>query len=146
MIGSVDMGIARSSKRTSAIKPFRVRRSQQAAPVSFYWWPITEAKIRRAAQKLVDELRPEKIILFGSFAYGQPTIDSDVDLLIIVNSNLRPHARSMQASEVLSPRPFPVDLIVRTPAEIVDRLKVGDCFVEEIVTKGKVLYERTSRR
>jgi predicted nucleotidyltransferase len=140
------MGIARTSPPTSAIKPFRVRRSTQVAPASFYWWPITEAKIRRAAQKLVDELQPEKIILFGSFAYGRPTIDSDVDLLIIMNTRLRPHARSMQASEVLSPRPFPVDLIVRTPAEIAERLRVKDCFIEEIVTKGKVLYERTPRR
>src|SRR5512135_868361 len=107
------MGAARTTP-TSVIKPFRVRRSTQSAPASFYWWPITEAKIRRAAQKLVDELQPEKIILFGSFAYGHPTIDSDVDLLIIMDTHLRLHARSMQASEVLTPRPFPVDLIVRT--------------------------------
>ena len=140
------MGVAKVSTQSSAIKPFRVRRSGQQAPSSFYWWPVTAAKIRRAAQKLVDELQPEKIILFGSFAYGRPTIDSDVDLLIIMRTRLRPHARSMQASEVLSPRPFPVDLIVRTPAEIAERLKIGDCFIEEIVTKGKVLYERPSRR
>jgi uncharacterized protein len=142
----VNVGIAKTSTQASIIKPFRVRRSEQQAPASFYWWPITAAKIRRAAQKLVDELQPEKIILFGSFAYGQPTIDSDVDLLIIMRTHLRPHAHSMQASEVLSPRPFPVDLIVRTPVEITERLKIGDCFIEEIVTKGKVLYERPSRR
>ena len=140
------MGVARTSNQASAIKPFRVRRSTEIVPASFYWWPITAAKIRRAAQQLVDALQPEKIILFGSFAYGQPTIDSDVDLLIIMNTKLRPHARSMQASEVLSPRPFPVDLIVRTPAEIAERLRVKDCFIEEIVTKGKVLYERAPRR
>lgn len=140
------MGIARSSTQSSAIKPFRVRRSKQAAPASFYWWPITEAKIRRAAQKLVDELKPEKIILFGSFAYGRPTIDSDVDLLIIMRSNLRPYDRIRQVSALLDPRPFPVDIIVRTPAEIAERLKIKDCFIEEIVTKGKVLYERSSRR
>ncbi len=140
------MGAAKPLSQQSTIRPFRVRRSKQRAPASFYWWPITEAKVRHAAQKLVDELRPEKIILFGSFAYGRPTIDSDVDLLIIMNTNLRPHARSMQASEVLSPRPFPVDLIVRTPAEIAERLRIGDCFITEIITKGKVLYERAPRR
>jgi predicted nucleotidyltransferase len=140
------MGIAPTSPPTTAIKPFRVRRSRQAAPASFYWWPITEAKIRRAAQKLVDELQPEKIILFGSFAYGQPTIDSDVDLLIVMRSKARPVDRIRQASAVLDPRPFPVDIIVRTPAEIAERLRIRDCFIEEIVTKGKVLYERSSQR
>jgi uncharacterized protein len=145
-MGCVNMGVAKVSTQSSAIKSFRVRRSRQAAPSLFYWWPITEAKIRRAAQKLVDELQPEKIILFGSFAYGQPTIDSDVDLLIIMRSNLRPLDRVRQVSALLDPRPFPVDLIVRTPAEIAERLKIGDCFIEEIVTKGKVLYERLPRR
>jgi predicted nucleotidyltransferase len=140
------MGIARTSPPASAIKPFRVRRSTQVAPASFYWWPITEAKIRRAAQKLVDELQPEKIILFGSFAYGHPTIDSDVDLLIVMRSKARPVDRIRQASAVLDPRPFPVDIIVRTPAEIAERLRIRDCFIEEIVTKGKVLYERSSQR
>jgi predicted nucleotidyltransferase len=140
------MGIARTPARPSVIKPFRVRRSAEAAPTSFYWWPITAAKTRKAAQKLVDELQPEKIILFGSFAYGQPTIDSDVDLLIIMSSKLRPLDRMRQASAVLDPRPFPVDIIVRTPAEIAERLKIGDCFIEEIVTKGKVLYASIPRR
>jgi len=140
------MGVARTATRTSAIKPFRVRRSAEVAPASFYWWPITAAKIRHAAQKLVDELQPEKIILFGSFAYGHPTIDSDVDLLIIMHSKSRPVDRIRQASAVLDPRPFPVDIIVRTPAEIAERLRIKDCFIEEIVTKGKVLYERPSRR
>lgn len=87
-------------------------------------------------------MRPEKIILFGSFAYGKPTPDSDVDLLIIMNSDLRPHARVVQISEILNPRPFPVDIVVRTPAEVEERLRVGDCFFQEIVSKGKVLYEQ----
>jgi predicted nucleotidyltransferase len=140
------MGVARTTTQSSVIKPFRVRRSTQVAPASFYWWPITEAKIRRAAQKLVDELQPEKIILFGSFAYGHPTIDSDVDLLIVMRSKARPVDRIRQASAVLDPRPFPVDIIVRTPAEIAERLRIRDCFIEEILTKGKVLYERSSQR
>ena len=140
------MSIEQNLLHPNAIRSFRIRRSTQQAPSSFYWWPITEAKIRRAAQKLVDELRPEKIILFGSFAYGQPTIDSDVDLLIIMNTRLRPLDRMRQASAVLDPRPFPVDIVVRTPAEIAERLEIKDCFIEEIVTKGKVLYERSSHR
>ncbi len=115
------------------------------APPSFYWWPITPAKIRRAARKIADAVQPERIVLFGSFAYGNPTPDSDVDLLVIMESDLRPHARSVQVSEILYPRPFPVDIIVRTPDEIKERLEIGDCFFQEIMSKGKVLYERRSR-
>ncbi|HEY4688348.1 MAG TPA: nucleotidyltransferase domain-containing protein [Anaerolineae bacterium] len=111
-------------------------------PRSYYWWPITEAKIRKAARKIADTVHPERIILFGSFAYGEPTPDSDVDLLVIMESQLRPHARSIQVSEVLDPRPFPVDILVRTPQEIEERLQAGDCFFREIMSKGKVMYER----
>ena len=118
-------------------------KSKQNVPPSFYWWPITNAKIRRAARKIADAVHPEKIILFGSFAYGKPTPDSDVDLLVIMESNLRPHARVIQISEVLDPRPFPVDIIVRTPEEIEERLRIGDCFFREILSKGKVLYEHS---
>ncbi len=113
---------------------------------SYYWWPITNAKIQRAAQKIVDATDPEKIILFGSFAYGKPEPDSDVDLLVIMESDKSAHARSAQISEILYPRPFPVDIIVRTPAEVTHRLAIGDFFFHEILTKGKVLYERASRR
>ena len=130
------------SNRVVVRRPAR----KHKVPSSYYWWPITGAKIRKAAQKIADAVRPEKIILFGSFAYGSPTPDSDVDLLVIMESKLRPHARSVQVSEVLDPRPFPVDIIVRTPAEIEERLRVGDCFMREIVSKGKVLYERSARR
>ncbi|HET7089984.1 MAG TPA: nucleotidyltransferase domain-containing protein [Anaerolineae bacterium] len=123
----------------------RAKRNGRKAPPSFYWWPITDAKIRRAAQRIVAAVHPEKIILFGSFAYGKPTPDSDVDLLVIMESNLRPHARVVQISDILDPRPFPVDIIVRTPSEIAERLRAGDCFFREILSKGRVLYERASR-
>ena len=116
---------------------------EQNVPNSFYWWPVTEDKIREAANKIVDEIDPEKIILFGSFAYGGPTPDSDVDLLVIFESDLRPHERSVQISEILSPRPFPVDIIARTPEEIEKRLDLNDCFFTEIMAKGKVVYERS---
>jgi predicted nucleotidyltransferase len=136
-----------SKTTTSAIRsPLRVRRSKQLAPANFYWWPITAAKIRKAAQKIVDEVDPEKIILFGSFAYGEPTPDSDVDLLIIMKTSLRPVDRIRRVSTVLDPRPFPVDIIVRTPAELTEQLRIKDCFIQEIIDKGQIVYERSSRR
>lgn len=129
------------------LKPRRVTRrtnTKRSAP-RFYWLPITEEKIRQAAQKIVDAVHPEKIILFGSYAYGTPNDDSDVDLFVVMESNQSIRARTIQLSEILYPRPFPVDILTRTPAELKERLEIGDCFFKEIVTKGKVLYERVSR-
>lgn len=113
------------------------------APKEWYWLPITAPQIRAAARKIARELNPEKIILFGSYAYGKPTVDSDVDLFVVMESNERWTKRHIQVSRVLSPRPFPVDIIVRTPNELKKRLELGDCFIQEIVDKGIVLYERT---
>ena len=79
--------------------------------------------------------------MFGSFAYGNPTPDSDVDFFVVMKSRKRIHKRMMDLSEILDPRPFPVDIITRTPAELKKRLEIGDCFFKEIVNKGKVLYE-----
>jgi predicted nucleotidyltransferase len=98
--------------------------------------------LRPAIQKIVDELKPEKIILFGSYAYGKPTPHSDVDLLVILKTNASVKERNWKVSRLLVPRPFPVDILVKTPKEIKDALKSGDFFLQEIITRGKVLYER----
>jgi predicted nucleotidyltransferase len=90
----------------------------------------------------VDELSPEKIILFGSYAYGSPTPHSDVDLLVILKTNASPKERSWNVSRLLLPRPFPVDILVKTPREIEKALKSGDFFLQEVLSRGKVLYER----
>lgn len=116
------------------------------APKEWYWLPITASKIRAAARKIARELKPEKIILFGSYAYGKPTEDSDVDLFVVMESDERWTKRHIQVSEVLSPRPFPVDIIVRTPMEVRERLQMDDCFIKEILGKGIVLYEREPNR
>ncbi|MCX7838140.1 MAG: nucleotidyltransferase domain-containing protein [Anaerolineae bacterium] len=131
--------IKRSRKRQ------QTTRAQSKRTPRFYWLPITEEKIRQAAQKIVDAVHPEKIILFGSYAYGNPNEDSDVDLFVVMESDLSLHKRAMLLSEILRPRPFPVDIITRTSAELKERLEIGDCFFKEIVTKGKVLYERVPR-
>lgn len=139
------IGMSNDRPRQAARAIPRAKRDGQAVPRSYYWWPITDAKIRRATRKIVDAVHPEKVILFGSFAYGKPTPDSDVDLLVIMESDLRPHARVVQISEILSPRPFPVDIIVRTPSEVKERIAKRDSFFLEIMAKGKLLYERPSR-
>ena len=98
--------------------------------------------LRSGIQKIVDELNPEKIILFGSYAYGKPNPQSDVDLLVIMKTSASGKERSWKVSRLLLPRPFPVDLLVKTPKEVERALKSGDFFLREILTRGKVIYER----
>jgi predicted nucleotidyltransferase len=98
--------------------------------------------IRPAIQRIVDELKPEKIVLFGSYAYGRPNPHSDVDLLVVMKTNASLKERSWKVSRLLLPRPFPVDILVKTPKEIETALKSGDFFLKEILSRGKVLYER----
>lgn len=96
-----------------------------------------------AIQKLVQELNPEKIVLFGSYAYGNPNPDSDVDLLVIMKTKASPKDRSWAVSRLLLPRPFPVDILVKTPREVKQGLETGDFFLKEVLTRGKVLYDRS---
>ena len=101
-----------------------------------------ELQLENVIERIVQALNPEKIILFGSYAYGDPGIDSDIDLLIIMKSEERPAIRSAQVSKLIRPRPFPMDILVRTPDEIDKRLKIGDRFIEEIISRGRILYDR----
>lgn len=106
--------------------------------------PITYQAIRQAARRIGQAVQPEKIILFGSYAGGQPHPDSDVDLLVIMRSDKRPAARAAELSKLLEPRPFPVDLVVRTPQEIRRRLAMGDMFIQDILRHGRLLYARAA--
>jgi predicted nucleotidyltransferase len=93
-------------------------------------------------QRIVHALQPEKIVLFGSYAYGAPSPDSDVDLLVIMDTSASRADRYLAVSRLLRPRPFPVDILVKTPSEIHKALAEGDFFVSEILRRGQVLYER----
>src|SRR5437773_11165120 len=95
--------------------------------------------IRRFARQVAERFQPEKIISFGSYAYGTPHENSDVDILVIMPAR-NELDQSLKIRLAVS-APFPMDLIVRTPRKIDSRLKSGDSFHTEIVTKGKVLYE-----
>jgi predicted nucleotidyltransferase len=103
--------------------------------------PVSET-LPAAVERIVRELEPEKVILFGSYAYGAPTPDSDVDLLVVLETDAPSKERSWAVSRLLIPRPFPVDILVRTPQEIARNLARGDFFLREIMARGKVLYER----
>jgi predicted nucleotidyltransferase len=99
--------------------------------------------LRPAVQRIVQELKPEKVILFGSYAYGTPNPHSDVDLLVIMKTSASLKERSWAVSRLLLPRPFPVDILVKTPEEVKKALGSGDFFLKEILTRGKVLYDRS---
>jgi predicted nucleotidyltransferase len=105
--------------------------------------PVTEEALQAIVHRLVTELHPHKIMLFGSYSYGTPTVDSDVDLLVIMDTTASPVDRYLRVSRLLRPRPFPLDLLVKTPKEIAQALARDDAFVQEIMTRGRVLYERT---
>ena len=89
---------------------------------------------------LIHCFSPFKVILFGSHAAGTATEDSDVDILVIMPFKGKPARMALEILNKLDPK-FPIDLIVRTPEQIEDRLAKGDFFIKEIMEKGKVLYE-----
>lgn len=101
---------------------------------------VTRRQIKAYAREVARRFKPERIILFGSYAYGKPTPDSDVDLLVVMRFRGRPVDKTVQIQTTCRP-PFPVDLLVHKPEEIRRRVGWGDCFLREITTKGRVLYE-----
>lgn len=98
--------------------------------------------IQRILQKLIVEYAPQKVILFGSYAYGTPGPDSDIDLLIIKNTRERFIDRWVTVQRILTGthRSFPVETLVLTPKEVENRLAIGDQFIAAILEKGDVLY------
>jgi predicted nucleotidyltransferase len=106
---------------------------------------ISPKDIQALTKKIVKAIKPGQIVLFGSYAYGQPTPDSDVDLLIIWNTRKPAPLRYRAISDVIRPRPFPLDIIVRTPREIEMARKRIDPFLNEALRRGKVLYARQLR-
>jgi uncharacterized protein len=100
--------------------------------------------IRRFARQVAERFQPDKIILFGSYAYGTPHADSDVDILVVMPARNQID-QAVRIDCAIDP-PFPLDLIVRTPKNMKWRLEEGESFLREITSKGKVLYEKDDRR
>lgn len=102
---------------------------------------VTKKLLMKITNRIVENFHPEKVVLFGSHAYGKPTVESDVDLLIIMKSDERPAKRSAKVMSVCRPRHLGMDVIVITPEELERRLTGFDPLLEEALSKGKVLYE-----
>jgi hypothetical protein len=106
--------------------------------------PLTSEVLVTIIQRIISNPQVIKVILFGSYASQIHTIspDSDIDLLVIMDTSAPPAERILAVSRLLRPRPFPMDILVRTPQEITTLLNTGDGFFQEIMAQGKILYER----
>jgi predicted nucleotidyltransferase len=101
--------------------------------------------IMKLSEQIARTYKPQRIILFGSYAYGTPNEDSDVDMLVIMSFEGKNPEMAAQILNQTDPH-FPIDLLVRTPDQVLERLKSGDFFIKEIIERGKVLYEATHTR
>ena len=101
----------------------------------------TQDDIRSFVEEVVNRFSPERIVLFGSHAAGDTSSESDVDLLVVMGFEGRPHQQAFEIRRSVK-RSFPLDLLVRRPSDVERRLSMGDFFIKEILEKGEVLYER----
>ena len=126
--------MAKAAKKTSKELPGLFRYHSPNIPM---------AAIRRHARRIAEKFDPERIILFGSYAYGQPHEWSDVDILVVMRAydEINQSIRITLAFEA----PFPLDLIVRTPDDLRRGLEDEDWFLREIVANGKVIYEKADQ-
>ncbi len=103
---------------------------------------IPQRAIEDIVHQIAQQFQPEQIILFGSYAYGQPRQESDVDLLVVMDTPLKETDQAVRICQAIDYH-FGLDLIVRKPDALARRLALGDPFLHEVVSQGKVLYERT---
>jgi predicted nucleotidyltransferase len=111
-------------------------------------FPPVAQTLPKAIERIVKKLKPEKIILFGSYAHGNPNHDSDVDLFVVMKLDNNYKEMYRKISMELYPREFPVDIILRTPQEVKEAIRGGvnnAFFIREILKTGKVLYDRRKR-
>ena len=104
----------------------------------------TKQLILDMVKKIKERYKPDRIILFGSYAYGRPNEDSDVDLLIVKDTPLRPLDRRIEIRKLNyeENKLLPVSPLVFTEDELQSRIKLGDEFIREILQKGTILYEK----
>jgi len=120
---------------------YDVSKDKQGTNIS----PVILEGIRSVTGQIVRQFHPQKVVLFGSYAYGQPTEDSDVDLLVLMDLDEPPlHVAAKIAAAI--EHPFPIDIVVRTPTEFVAAVQRKGVFATEVVTKGITLYEAGNAR
>ena len=104
--------------------------------------------LSEVVENLISKYKPLSIILYGSYAYGNPTEDSDIDLFILKKTNKRRVDRFVQVKKIIyNPNnKIPISPLVYNPEELEERIRIGDDFIKEIYKKGTILYEKTSSK
>ncbi|MFQ5687165.1 MAG: nucleotidyltransferase domain-containing protein [Candidatus Scalindua sp.] len=106
---------------------------------------VNKDSIKHVARDMAISINAERVILFGSYARGDATEQSDVDLMIIAKSNLPRFKRSRELYKLLRPHPFAMDIVVYTPHEVEKGKKTKVSFVSTVLKEGKTLYVRRNR-
>lgn len=107
---------------------------------------LTPPILKEIVRRIVDAADPSMIILFGSYAYGTPRTDSDVDILVIMETDLPRHKRLGPINRALAGLLIPKDILVYTPAEIEDWKEVPQAFITQVLEKGVRVYEKNKKR
>lgn len=127
-----------------AIEKGRLRSVWMAWERRYNWIMVTRRQIERLARFIGEEFGAVRVVLFGSYAYGRPREDSDVDLLVVMETEgdvVEKGGEIYAAVDRAGIAPFSMDLLVRRPEEIAERVRLGDFFMREIMERGKVVYE-----
>lgn len=103
---------------------------------------VTDQKIKQVSDKIVKEYKPEKIMLFGSYAWGKPHPDSDVDLFVMKRTNDSVIERHKRVGRLLFGCGIPIDVLIYTPSQVKRRLEMGDFLMRDIMFKGRLIYEK----
>lgn len=104
---------------------------------------VNNAEVDQIVSKIVEQFKPDKVVLFGSYAWGKPSPDSDADLLVIKQTNQSRRERELELEHLLFNRSIPLDFLVLTPEEVVEQINQDhNLFLEDIMRNGEVLYTR----
>ncbi len=106
---------------------------------------ITQQQIEQLKKTIVEVEQPNQIVLFGSYAYGKPREESDLDILVVKGYTVPRHKRGKDVLRALSYIRFPLDIVFYTPEEIKKWRHTSLAFITTVMSKGKILYERKSR-
>lgn len=109
--------------------------------MSYNWAMVSENEIKQIVSQIAAKFKPQKVVLFGSYAWGQPKNDSDVDLLVVKNdSQKNTREMAIELEKLLFPRLVALDLLVYKPEQLEKRLALNDQFFLKITKQGRVLY------
>ncbi|MCX6689931.1 MAG: nucleotidyltransferase domain-containing protein [Methanoregula sp.] len=107
---------------------------------------LTPSLVHEIVKRIVNAVDPAKIILFGSYAYGIPHKESDVDLLVIMETDHPRHKRSIKINQALAGLLIPKDVLVYTPEEVAEWKDVPQAFITQITKKGVIVYDKNNKR